>query len=51
MKSEELFVTDDVTNANLALVAAYHALEHFLYGALLQIGRHSNRCRDGLRGL
>ncbi len=37
MKSEELFITNDQTNGNSALVAAYHGLEHFLYGALLQL--------------
>ncbi len=46
MKSEELFITNDQTNGNLALVAAYHGLEHFLYGSLLQIDSNAKISGD-----
>ncbi|MBS0418661.1 MAG: hypothetical protein JSR66_13190 [Proteobacteria bacterium] len=37
LKSEQLVLSEDYTDGPLATVAAYHGLEHFLYGCLLHM--------------
>jgi hypothetical protein len=37
LKSEQLTLSEDHADGPLATAAAYHGLEHFLYGCLLQM--------------
>jgi hypothetical protein len=35
VKSEQLCITGEASDAQLAVIAAYHGIEHFLYGVML----------------
>src|SRR5205823_2562913 len=45
-KSEQLCISGGASDAQLAVVAAYHGVEHFLYGMMLQ-DRKAEFHRDG----